>query len=58
MKALEVISGILAGAIFLTYLGYLAVRLLGNCRDNKDEYDRKEGKIYHEEAKKYIMPKK
>ena len=57
MKAIEITSGILAGAIFLTYLGYLAVRLLGNCREYKDEQDRNVDRIYHEEAKKYISPK-
>ena len=51
MKTMQVIDGILAGAIFLTYLGYLAVRLLGNCRAYKDEQDRKVDQIYQNEIR-------
>ena len=40
MKTFEIIIGIIAGGIFLTWILYLAVRCLGNARDYKDQYDR------------------
>ena len=40
MKTLQIISGIVAGGIFLTWVLYLAVRCLGRARDFKDQYDR------------------
>lgn len=58
MKTLEVISAILAGGIFLTWLLYLAVRCLGNARDNKDRADRMEESTYYGAAnERYQYPK-
>jgi hypothetical protein len=50
MKTLEVIAGIATGAVFCVWIGYLAVRLLGNARANKDAYDR--------DSERHVMPKK
>ena len=57
MKTMQVISAILAGAIFLTYLGYLAVRLLGNCREYKDKQDRGVDQIYQNEIRHKMLKK-
>ena len=40
MKILEIITSLVVGAVVLTYIGYLLIRCLGNCRDNKDRIDR------------------
>jgi len=53
MKTLEIIAGILVGGLVITWILYLVVRCLGNCRDYKDELDREEDDCY-----RYKMPKK
>jgi len=54
MKTLEIICGIVAGGILITWILYLAVRCLGNARQFKDDLDRE----YYREHDRHIYDKK
>ena len=54
---LQIISGILAGAILLTGMAYLAYRILSNGWANKDAYDRREETAFRNAHDRYIAPK-
>jgi len=59
MKTLEIICGIIAGSILITWILYLAVRCLGNARNYKDEIDRRvDQEYYRNSVERYRMGKK
>jgi hypothetical protein len=40
MKNLEIITGIIVGAIVFAWIAYIVLRTLGRCRDYQDENER------------------
>lgn len=53
MKALEIIAGILAGAVFVTFIIYLAARILKTGREEAERNRR----IYDDYCNRHISPK-
>jgi len=59
MKTIEIICGIVAGGIMITWILYLAVRCLGNCRNYKDRIDReRDHEYYRNSIERHRMGKK